>query len=143
MPTAFVIECGGAVVGVALCRGTDEDALQVRAHFEIEEFVLYPQYSSNEHGYLDHFLLSPAYDRHSKFVLRELMRLGGKSCVYHRLYDDDAAAHLSPVAKARKPTAASCLEYLVPVRRRRQIEYPVDVLKSNVPSARVRNLSPQ
>lgn len=141
IPTAFVVECGGAVVGVAVCRNTNEDALQVRAHFEIEEFVIYPQYRSTEHGYLDHFMLAPAYDRHSKYILREIMRLGRKSCIYHRLYskEDSMAMPLD----ARKPTPASCLHYLVPVRRRRQIDYPHDVLKSNVPSERVRELKPQ
>eukprot|EP00041_Stephanoeca_diplocostata_P000068 m.13230 g.13230 ORF g.13230 m.13230 type:complete len:1127 (+) comp10075_c0_seq1:130-3510(+) len=134
---AFVVEACGSPVGVVLCRSAKDDAPQLRAQYNIEEFILYAQHASFEHGYIDHFILSPLFERHTKYVLREVMRLFGKSCVYSRLYTDVDVARLE-----HKPTVPGCLNAMVPVRRRRQIEFPLEVLKTNVPSEHVRVCDP-
>lgn len=137
VPEAFLVMSGSSAVGVVQCIGAKDEAAQVRAHYDIEDFVLYAQHASYEHGFLNHFVLNPIFERHSKFVLREVMRIGGKSCIYHRLY---ASCDVESMMNA--PSPPTCLDYLVPVRRRKQIDYPHHVLMTNVPSKRVRELDP-
>jgi len=134
---AYVATSCDKVVGVVVCRSAQEDAAQLRAHYNIEEYILYLQHRTFEQGHLNHFVLNPIFERHSKFVLREAMRLSAKSCIYHRIYEaDDESKNQMPY------TVPTLLDSMVPVRHRRQIEYPNDVLKSNVPSARVRHCEP-
>ena len=134
---AYVTTSCGKVVGVTVFRSAQEDAAQFRAHYNIEEYILYLQHRTFEHAHLNHFVVNPVFERHSKFVLRDAMRLSGKSCIYYRTYNaEDQAAVPMPY------TPISMLDSMVPVRHRRQIEYPLDVLKSNVPSSRVRTCDP-
>lgn len=137
LSSVYVVEACGSVIGVVSCRSAKDDAAQLRAQYNIEEFILYAQHASFEHGYVDHFIMSPLFERHTKYVLREVMRLFGKSCIYSRLYADTDVGLLEHV-----PTVPGCLDYMVPVRRRRQVEYSLEVLKSNVPSEHVRVCDP-
>lgn len=95
---------------------------------------MYPQHATYEHGHLHHFALSPVFDRHRKHVLQEVMRQWGKSNVYYRTYA--AGAGRGTVAPY---TSTLILDDMVPVRRRRQVVYPLDVLCTNAPSYRIRD----
>jgi hypothetical protein len=131
---AFVTLSCGKVVGVAVGRTAKEDSSKLRAHYNVEDYILYPQHATYEHGHLHHFILNPVFDRHRKFVLREVMRLWGKSNVYFKIYADHAdLAGLNP------STFSPILDDMVPVRRRRQVVYPLATLMSNAPSTRIRD----
>lgn len=140
MPEAYVTTSVGTVVGVVVLRSAQEEAPQFRAHYNIEEYILYLQHRTFEHAHLNHFCLNPIFERHSKFILREAMRLSGNSCIYYRVYaEEDKSAgdgQMLPYSKV------SVIDSMVPVRHRRQIDYPMDVLMSNVPSSRIRESRP-
>jgi len=131
---AFVARSCGSIVGIAIGRSAKDDSFRLRAHYNVEEFILSAKHATYEHGYLHHFMLNPVFDRHRKFVLREVMRLWGKTCVYYRHYAEGADLKgISPY------TVSPILDDMVPVRRRRQIVYPLDALMSNAPSQRIRD----
>lgn len=130
---ALVVHCVDQVVGVVVARSV-QDAGYLRSQYCIEDFVLFGQHSPDEHLYLNHFILNPLFQRHNKFVLRETMRLLRKSCVYYRvLHPGETAPSIAP------STLTSVIDDMLPVRRRRQIKYSMDVLKGNAPSARLRD----
>jgi hypothetical protein len=131
---AFVAVSCGDIVGVAVGRNGKDDSSRLRAHYSIEEFIMYPQHATYEHGHLHHFVLNPVFGRHRKHVLREVMRQWGKSNVYYRTYA--AGADRGGVA-AYTPTLL--LDDMAPVRRRRQVVYPLEALGTNAPSHRIRD----
>jgi hypothetical protein len=101
----------------------------LRAHFNIEEFILFAQHHHMDHLYLSHFALSPVFDRHAKYILREALRKANKSCLYYRV---DPA----------KPAAVAGMQHFVPVSARRQVVISGDALGSNAPSKRMQAPSP-
>lgn len=134
---AYVATVHEKIVGVAVVRDARRDALLMRSHFNIEDFVLFGEHMPREHANLHHFRLNPIFNRLGKTFLREVMRLSEKTCVYHRLYTPGTAPKDRPVY-----THTPLLADMIPVRRRRQPLYPDDALQGNVPSDRVRALGP-
>eukprot|EP00731_Ephydatia_muelleri_P029454 Em0020g1098a len=120
--------CAEQVVGVAIVR-TEEDIDYIRAHYNIEDFVYFDYHHPLEHSHLHHFVLNPVFSMHSKFFLKELMRLTHTDCVYYPLLLDQS--------KHRPHTVISALSEMVPIRPRRQIEYPGGLGNHTPPSSRL------
>lgn len=132
---AHVVTIAEQVVGACILRSARDICTQLRSHYNIEEFILFSHYMPGEHAVLHHFLFNPIFERFAKFALREVMRKAKVSCVYYR--------HLSEPTTAYAPSSPSTItEQMVPVRRRRQIVYPLDRLDVNAPSAQLRDLDP-
>jgi len=112
---AYVATVRGEPVGIAVLRDARRDALLMRSHFNIEDFVLFAEHMPREHANLHHFCLNPIFNRFGKTFLREVMRQSEKTCVYHRLYTPGTAPTDRP---AYTPT--QLLSDMVAVRRRRQ-----------------------
>ncbi|XP_037668188.1 cilia- and flagella-associated protein 61 isoform X4 [Choloepus didactylus] len=112
----------------------DPDIEYIRSHYNIEDFIYFSHHQREEHGHLYHFALNPIFRHYTKFFLKEILRLGFKSCLYYPVYP-----HLRE-GKFQNPYAhslTSALHYLVPVRPRRQIVYPLEKLGINAPSKEV------
>lgn len=129
---AYVAECGGQVVGVAITR-QEEDIEYIRSHYNIEDFIYYNHHRRSEHAHLHHYALNPVFRHYSKHFLKEVLRLGHNTCLYYPLYPGFSENQVL------KHSLVAALNDMVPVRARRQIEYPVDNLGENVPSERVLN----
>ncbi|XP_075384094.1 cilia- and flagella-associated protein 61 [Tenrec ecaudatus] len=129
----FVAEVAEQIVGIAVVRN-EMDIEYIRSHYNIEDFIYFSHHQREEHGHLHHFALNPIFRHYTKFFLKEILRLSLKSCLYYPIY---------PPYKRRKlqnPYAhslTSALHYLVPVRPRRQIVYPLEKLGMNAPSKEV------
>ncbi|KAG8522969.1 Cilia- and flagella-associated protein 61, partial [Galemys pyrenaicus] len=108
------------------------DIEYIRSHYNIEDFIYFSHHQHEEHGHLYHFALNPIFRHYTKFFLKEILRLGYKSCLYYPVY---------PKSREGKSSYAhsltSALHYLVPVRPRRQIVYPLEKLGINAPSKEV------
>ncbi|KAJ8309534.1 hypothetical protein KUTeg_014408 [Tegillarca granosa] len=104
---AFVAECQGQIVGVAILR-REENIEYIRSHYNIEDFIYYNHHKREEHGHLYHFAISPIFNHLTKYFIKLLEN--------HSL--------------------VCGLNDMVPVRARRQIVYP-DGLGINAPSDRV------
>ncbi|XP_043336494.1 cilia- and flagella-associated protein 61 [Cervus canadensis] len=127
----FVAEVAEQVVGIAVIRN-EMDIEYIRSHYNIEDFIYFNHHQREEHGHLYHFVLNPIFRHYTKFFLKEILRLGYKSCLYYPVYPQ---VKESKVPKAHSLTSA--LHYLVPVRPRRQIVYPLEKLGINAPSKEV------
>ncbi|XP_054530442.1 cilia- and flagella-associated protein 61 isoform X19 [Pan troglodytes] len=112
----------------------DPDIEYIRSHYNIEDFIYFSHHQREEHGHMHHFAFNPIFRHYTKFFLKEILRLGFKSCLYYRVYPK------SREGKFQNPYAhslTSALHYLVPVRPRRQIVYPLEKLGINAPSKAV------
>lgn len=129
----------GAVVGVAVCSDAASHAMTLRAHFNVEDYILFPSHPPAAHMFVDYLILNPIFQRRAKFFLREVLRMLKKTCLYHRVYP----ASLSTVGTLteEEPCNVSSMDIFIPSRRRRQIQYPPGNLGGNVPSAKIRDLS--
>ncbi|XP_072799814.1 cilia- and flagella-associated protein 61 isoform X3 [Vicugna pacos] len=81
----FVAEVAEQVAGVAVIRD-EMDIEYIRSHYNIEDFIYFSHHQREEHGRLYHFALNPVFRHYTKFFLKEILRLGYKSCLYYAVY---------------------------------------------------------
>ncbi|KAM9316787.1 cilia- and flagella-associated protein 61 [Gastrophryne carolinensis] len=130
---AFVAEVADQIVGISILRN-EQDIEYIRSHYNIEDFIYYNHHQREEHGHLYHYAINPIFKRYSKHFLKEILRLSHKSCLYYPIYPPHDKSHLkNPCAHS----LTSALHYMVPVRPRRQIVYPLEKLGINAPSKEV------
>lgn len=129
----FVAEVADQIVGVAVIR-KEMDIEYIRSHYNIEDFIYFSHHQQEEHGRLNHFALNPIFRHYTKFFLKEILRLGYKSCLYYPVYSQ---AREGKLQSSYSHSLTSALHYLVPVRPRRQIVYPLEKLGINAPSKEV------
>ncbi|XP_023393515.1 cilia- and flagella-associated protein 61 isoform X7 [Pteropus vampyrus] len=130
---AFVADVAEQIVGIAVIRN-EMDIEYIRSHYNIEDFIYFSHHQREEHGHLYHFALNPIFRHYTKFFLKEILRLGYKSCLYYPIYPEFRESKFQ-ISYAHSLTSA--LHYLVPVRPRRQIVYPLEKLGINAPSKAV------
>ncbi|KAK3611320.1 hypothetical protein CHS0354_029969 [Potamilus streckersoni] len=130
---AFVAESQKQIVGIAIIR-REEDIEYLRSHYNIEDFIYFNHHKRDEHGHLHHYALNPVFSHLSKHFLKEILRLGHKTCLYYPLYPP-----YTDKSVVEKHSLIGALPNMVPVRHRRQIVYPLDKLRHNSPSDRVLN----
>nr|XP_002126453.1 cilia- and flagella-associated protein 61 [Ciona intestinalis] len=133
---AFVADCIGQVVGICIVR-REENVEEVRAYYNIEDFIYFNHHRRDEHSHLHHFALNPIFQHYAKHFIKEVLRQGHKSCLYYPIYPSYA-----PQSCSEKHSLITGLNFMVPVRARRQIEYPLQELGINAPSERVISKSP-
>ncbi|XP_013367639.1 PREDICTED: cilia- and flagella-associated protein 61 isoform X1 [Chinchilla lanigera] len=135
---AFVAEVAEQVVGIAVIRN-ETDIEYIRSHYNIEDFIYFSHHQRDEHGRLHHLAMNPAFRHYTKFFLKEILRLDSKTCLYYPVYPQPRDGKIA-VFQLQSPYAhslTSALHYLVPVRPRRQIVYPLEKLGINAPSKAV------
>uniref|UniRef100_A0A8C4JX22 Cilia and flagella associated protein 61 n=1 Tax=Dromaius novaehollandiae TaxID=8790 RepID=A0A8C4JX22_DRONO len=111
-----------------------QDIEYIHSHYNIEDFIHFYHHQREEHGHLYHFVLNPIFHHYTKHFLKEILRLAHKSSLYYPIYPQYAEG------KFQNPCAhslTSALHYMVPVRPRRQIVYPLEELGINAPSEQV------
>ncbi|XP_010796017.1 uncharacterized protein C20orf26-like, partial [Notothenia coriiceps] len=98
---AFVSTVQSEVVGILIIR--DEQDLQyLCARYNIESFIYFSHHRLEEHAHILHFVLAPSFQRCCRHLFKESLRLGHKSCLFHRLYPP----HISPQVGAQGPSLA-------------------------------------
>ncbi|XP_072187744.1 cilia- and flagella-associated protein 61 isoform X2 [Excalfactoria chinensis] len=136
---AFVAEVLDQIVGISVIRD-EMDILYIQTHYNIEDFIHFNDYQQEEHGELYHFILNPIFRHYTKHFLKEILRLAHKSSLFYPIYPQCAEG------KFQNPFAhslTSALHYMVPVRPRRQIVYPLEELGINAPSEQVSKDQPR
>ncbi|XP_069810288.1 cilia- and flagella-associated protein 61 [Dendropsophus ebraccatus] len=130
---AFVAEITDQIVGIAILRN-EEDIEYIRSHYNIEDFIYFGHHQRDEHGHLHHYALNPIFKLYSRHFLKEILRLSHMSSLYYPVYPPyDKNQFKNPCAHS----LTSALHYMVPVRPRRQIVYPLEKLGINAPSKQV------
>uniref|UniRef100_A0A669QLG1 Cilia and flagella associated protein 61 n=1 Tax=Phasianus colchicus TaxID=9054 RepID=A0A669QLG1_PHACC len=136
---AFVAEVLDQIVGISVVRD-EMDIVYIQTHYNIEDFIHFNYYQQEEHGELYHFVLNPIFRHYTKHFLKEILRLAHKSSLFYPVYPQYAKG------KFQNPFAhslTSALHYMVPVRPRRQIVYPLEELGINAPSEQVSKDQPR
>nr|XP_040016922.1 cilia- and flagella-associated protein 61 isoform X2 [Gasterosteus aculeatus aculeatus] len=131
---AFVAQHGGQLVGTLILRD-EQDAEYICAHYNIENFIYFSHHRREELAQIRHLVLKSSFQHLGRHLFKEVLRLAGRSCLFHRMY---------PSIQGQERTQNSCihhldvvLDYAVPVRPRRQILYPLEELGINAPSRRI------
>ncbi|KAH9523040.1 Cilia- and flagella-associated protein 61 [Bulinus truncatus] len=127
---AFVGECLNQVVGISIIR-REEDIDYIRSHYNIEDFIYFNHHSRDQHGHLNHFVLNPVFSHLTKHFFKEILRLSKKTSLYYPLYPPFTSAK-----NLERFSLITGLSSLVPVRPRRQIDYP-EGLGINGPSEQI------
>ncbi|KAL5271061.1 hypothetical protein ACHWQZ_G001647 [Mnemiopsis leidyi] len=122
----IVMECGDQIIGVAIIRA-EMDTEYLRSHYGLEDFIYFTQHSPREHGHLFHCAVSATFTNFTKFFLRECLRLCEMSCMYYNVYD-------SSTHQDKPQSTVEALHHLVQIRPRRQIKYPVELLRGTPPA---------
>ncbi|NWZ28929.1 CFA61 protein, partial [Asarcornis scutulata] len=130
---AFVAEVLDQIVGISVIRD-EMDIEYIRSHYNIEDFIHFNHHEQEEHGHLNHFALNPIFHHYTKHFLKEILRLAHKSSLYYPIYPQYTEAKFQ---NPRAHSLTSALHYMVPVRPRRQIVYPLEELGINAPSEQV------
>ncbi|XP_018118396.1 cilia- and flagella-associated protein 61 isoform X2 [Xenopus laevis] len=130
---AFVAEVSNQIVGVSVIRN-ETDIEYIRSHYNIEDFIYFSHHQREEHGHLHHYALNPIFMNYGRHFLKEILRLSHKSALYYPIYPSyDKTQFKNPCAHS----LSSALHYMVPVRPRRQIVFPLEKLGINAPSKQV------
>nr|XP_013046594.1 cilia- and flagella-associated protein 61 isoform X2 [Anser cygnoides] len=130
---AFIAEVLDQIVGISVIRD-EMDIEYIRSHYNIEDFIHFNHHQQEEHGRLYHFALNPIFHHYTKHFLKEILRLAHKSSLYYPIYPQyEEGKFQNPCAHS----LTSALHYMVPVRPRRQIVYPLEELGINAPSEQV------
>ncbi|PKU30624.1 cilia- and flagella-associated protein 61 [Limosa lapponica baueri] len=135
---AFIAEVLDQIVGISVIRD-EMDIEYIRSHYNIEDFIHFDHYQPEEHGHLYHFVLNPVFHHYTKHFLKEILRMAHKSSLYYPIYPQYVEGKIA-VFQFQNPCAhslTSALHYMVPVRPRRQIVYPLEELGINAPSEQV------
>ncbi|XP_015712110.1 cilia- and flagella-associated protein 61 isoform X2 [Coturnix japonica] len=136
---AFVAEVLDQIVGISVIRD-EMDIVYIQTHYNIEDFIHSNDYQPEEHGELYHFALNPIFRHYTKHFLKEILRLAHKSSLFYPIYPQCAEGEFqNPFAHS----LTSALHYMVPVRPRRQIVYPLEELGINAPSEQVSKDQPK
>ncbi|XP_009945742.1 PREDICTED: uncharacterized protein C20orf26 homolog, partial [Leptosomus discolor] len=135
---AFIAEVLDQIVGISVIRD-ETDIEYIQSHYSIEDFINFNHHQQEEHGHLYHFVLNPVFHHYTKHFLKEILRLAHKSFLYYPIYPQYVEGKIA-VFQFQNPCAhslTSALHYMVPVRPRRQIVYPLEELGINAPSEQV------
>ncbi|KAM6280954.1 LOW QUALITY PROTEIN: cilia- and flagella-associated protein 61 [Porphyrio hochstetteri] len=130
---AFLAEVLDQIVGISVIRD-EMDIEYIRSHYNIEDFIHFSHHQPEEHGHLYHFALNPVFHHYTKHFLKETLRLAHKSSLYYPVYPEYMEGKFQ---SPRAHSLTSALHYMVPVRPRRQIVYPLEELGINAPSEQV------
>ena len=122
----FIAKCLTQIVGIVVIR-TEYEIEYIRARYNIEEYIYYNYHRQQEHGHMHFCIVNPVFQRHVKFILKEVLRQSHKTCLYYPLYPSYSDSH----------SAMSVINAMIPVRPRRQITYPLEQLGGNAPSTRI------
>lgn len=52
------------------------------SHFCVQDHIILKEYPKEKHSRLIHAVLNPVFQKCSRFILREVLRLADKACIY-------------------------------------------------------------
>lgn len=109
---------GTPIIGLAMV-SAETNVLKYAVNYDLERHTYFAAHDVNSaHGYVHHMIINPLFQRHSKLFLKEVMRLDGKQCLFHRVYPDyinnDTVKHQSIL---------NDMEDWIPLMPRKRIHY--------------------
>ncbi|KAJ8916545.1 hypothetical protein NQ315_000187 [Exocentrus adspersus] len=119
--SAYVMLSGDQVVAFALLT-EENDVNFLQRNYDLASVVTMGMYKSGTHGLLETLVLSPIFEVHAKFFLRELHRLSDFSILYYK--------HLAFYSGGlRDRPLLNILPYLFPIMPRSLCDYEEELAK--------------
>lgn len=81
---AFTGVVSGQIVGLALIKRV-VDIEKLQSQYSLEDFLLMSEHREDQHIELLGFVINPIFARSSRFLLKEVLRQMGATCVYYNL----------------------------------------------------------
>lgn len=102
---------------------TDVQNLQyLITHYDLEDFVHPNVHSLDSHGVIENCTISPIFQRHTMYFLREIHRLSLYDILYYKLVPSDAS-------NIRRRPLMCLISNLFHIMPRRQPQYDPETLK--------------
>ena len=83
---AFVCKIYDDVIGAFLL-AKDVNLDYYKSHFHIQDSILLNEHERKAHTRLIFSIMNPIFERNTRFILKELMRLSGNTCMYFEIHD--------------------------------------------------------
>lgn len=83
---SFSVFCKNDLVGLFVVT-KDVNIRYYQSHFDIEEYIIINEHSRNNHTRLYHALLNPIFLRCQRLIIKDILRLMNKTCMYFEIYD--------------------------------------------------------
>jgi hypothetical protein len=83
---AFVCKIFDDVIGAFLL-AKDVNLEYYKSHFHIQDAVLLNEHERKAHTRLVFSVVNPIFERSTRFILKELMRLSANTCIYFEIHD--------------------------------------------------------
>nr|CAI5824829.1 unnamed protein product [Callosobruchus analis] len=118
----FVFLCEEQVMGIAVL-SEETDLLYLQSHYDLS-YINASVHKPDSYGVIETLLMNPIFQRHSKFFLRELHRLGDFSVLFYRHtpYDTTEAYRERPLM--------NLLQFMLPLAPRKLPDYDMAVLEA-------------
>lgn len=59
---------------------------RLRATYSLDKIVEMKHHGTEQHGVIQHLVVSPIFQNHGRYFLKELNRLTGFTCLYYQLH---------------------------------------------------------
>ena len=80
----YVAKIANTVTGVFVL-SKDVNLKYYKSHFHIQDSILLPEHDRRSHTRLLHSVINPIFERNAKYLLKEILRLSGKTCLYFEI----------------------------------------------------------
>ena len=82
----FAVSCKEDLVGLFLV-SKDVNIRYYQSHFDIEEYIIINEHSRESHTRLYYALLNPIFLKCQRLIIKDILRLMNKTCMYFEIYD--------------------------------------------------------
>lgn len=80
----YVAKIANTVTGVfVLSKGVNLN--YYKSHFHIQDSILLPEHDARGHTRMLHSVINPIFERNTRYFLKEILRLSGKTCLYFEI----------------------------------------------------------
>lgn len=124
---AFVLLSEDQIVGAAVLR-EEEDFEYLKTHYELMYWLDENHHKAGSYGLIEYLVLSPIFQRHSRFFLKEIHRLSDYSALYYCIFPSDTVN----IQKGRPLCCA--ISDLIPIRPRPMFEFSHTNVEGCVPA---------
>ena len=83
---AFVAKVGEEVIGVFVL-AKDVNLEYYKSHFHIQDSILLNEHERKAHTRLIYSVINPIFERSTRYILKELLRLTANTCLYFEIHD--------------------------------------------------------
>ena len=83
---SFAVKCAGEVVGLYTVSKTVNLEYYI-SHFFVQEQILLAEHPRDRHGKVIYSFINPLFSKNVRFILREIMRLSAKTCLYFEVHN--------------------------------------------------------